>query len=213
MDFAANIPSRRRVEISAQYYERETWACFNVTTHTQENGYQYWDFLAPVNTPKNSAFVKSAMDVWAAMATIPSSVRSLHFWSDGGAHIKNAVVLMSSISVARGLGRDCEVFYFASYHGKSQCDRHFGAISRARKRASFDILSIRDVAMLINTTLHNSVAVDHSSGPREPPQLDRKIQGMRSLFQVTPMPGDDLLLRRRPMERGDVMVAPTFALN
>jgi hypothetical protein len=58
-------------------------------------------------------------------------VKSLHFWMDNAPnHFRTKETIATFFEIQEKFGFSVNFHYFAEYHGKSECDRHFGLISR-----------------------------------------------------------------------------------
>lgn len=58
-------------------------------------------------------------------------ITNINFWMDNAPnHFRTKEMLASFVSLEEEFDFSSEINYFAEYHGKSECDRHFGLMSR-----------------------------------------------------------------------------------
>ena len=86
--------------------------------------------------------------------------KTLSIWSDNGRNIKStktiAFLFFFFIGFSKTLFKDMKLNYFAPYHGKSDCDRHFGCLKTMIRSSLIDVILtsdlLRALLRLKNTT-------------------------------------------------------------
>jgi len=184
MDFSANISNRVTYQTSKEYFENTSWPCFNITTFNQSLGFFYWDFLAKKGTRKNSIFVYFSLKMLIEHFQIPEHISEIHVFSDGGAHLKNSLVLSSVFSLFEPWRRPLTVHWFVSYHGKSACDRHFGMINRQKANFRGEVRTIQDLLACIDSLSHTHSFFFRKDFQQPLFEAKQKLQGIRGLLSV-----------------------------
>jgi hypothetical protein len=200
MDFAADVEGYRRHETIAQFHQNPRWSPFNITTYNARIGFRYYDYIGESTVHKTAAYTAAAFTCFCRDSmSVPEQVEQV--WSDGGSTIKNNIVLATVFDEQARTGLACSVRFFASYHGKNQCDRHFGVVSRLNPHFGRDLLCIGDLLELANSKIENSAAfVIAEDLPNR--QVDGRVAGIRSMHSFTRLTPEKMLAKRRPTDVG-----------
>ncbi|KAJ5079105.1 ubiquitin carboxyl-terminal hydrolase [Anaeramoeba ignava] len=152
LDFSVNIQERRDKWETPEFYTSKSWILLNATLMLDK--IQYLDFITNDNH-------KDQQMVYFILGKLQESImekiknqeigqkEKICFFSDGGNHLHNNVVISRIINLFYPHFKDIEIFFFEAYHGKSACDRHFGLISR-QKKSFGDILSLKDLDIFLS---------------------------------------------------------------
>jgi len=154
-DYASNIAQYAPIVSIEQVRSTQTWVLLSFVLHLPNGEFIYYDFVTE-SCSKDSALSCSTLhQFYRKIQGLISPQTTVSMWSDNGSHFHN------NNWVAHCLSLGMKVCFFAPYHGKSQCDRHFGSVARLRKTST--IKTFRDVTRLLGKLTRTQVfRIEHA---------------------------------------------------
>ena len=144
MDFKQNISlGKGPVQDSHVFFKAPQRTVFGAVAYFRANQKIYkviFTAVSPILTHDSLAVKLALQKILGHGVFRHFGVKNVHFWMDNaGGHFRTFETLATLDSLGKKNSLSVTANYFAEYHGKSECDRHFGWISRIyADRTSYD---------------------------------------------------------------------------
>lgn len=211
MDFKANITLGRGAEEDSHvFFNAPQRTVFGVAAYFRKDGklYKVWFPIVSQSLMHDSYTVRMMLKPVLSHAVFRYfKVKSLSFWMDNApSHFRN-LETMATFEEIKAAGQEVEVNFFAEYHGKSECDRQFGLMSRlysehAEKQRTADVTTTAEYLTMYKDAIRaygGNVIPEVGSNLDELHPMDSKKLNLVALEYV--VPGTAEFLQR--MEDGE----------
>lgn len=163
IDFSSRIRSKRVHATQTEGLSYTQWSLFSVVVYWPSGRHYYDVFVLQEmerRVPQNSMFVQAALDkVFQSPGFNGTNDKNLVIWGDNGLSLKNSSNVYFLSTLARTKFSSVNLKFFVKYHGKSDCDRHFGCIARARYNYDKDITTTEDLLEVMKPLKNTTVFV------------------------------------------------------
>ena len=164
MDFAADRRSQQIYKTGKDEYRYTRWAVFNGTLCSENKEYTYIDVTSELGEKEGVKIrhdtrysINALMKVLSNLSENKRLKKKLNLWCDNGKHFKNEKMVNFLISLVGKMFEEISLNFIVPYHGKSICNKHFGAISRKLRFCKNDITTLetleKEMETLSNTTV------------------------------------------------------------
>ena len=197
IDYALSLRSTKEKSTTLAWFTYDRWTLFNLTA-TERNGdesartyfdvFVYEDHKDKVKLKHNSELTIQVLDKILSNDFFKDKKgKTLRIWSDNGGSIKGFKTIYYLLSLIRPHFKSLTLNYFAPYHGKSDCDRHFGCIRRKLYDYQGDVTTTNQlldaVGGLSNTNLNELKKEELYQNEID---LDKSLKlRMKNCFRIT----------------------------